>query len=298
MDVLHDSDPGLRAKKDRFLERVNKPNLSAVLREAREQAVANPPPDPDSSGSSRGASTSRVSFSCLWTNSTGPAHLEALALIARQCTANTRDVVASLPSDRRDQVDDINRKIMALSEIEEENLTESSIFAERVATTIQDLHLPLNADNIAQCWSDLTTISEQYSEGSVSLLEAVASVEAGGSTVETNLIGGCVALVERLVAVAHKAAELSLISGENQDPVALAANFRELVVLGGSQLETAADAVCAGLSSTPQQEQLTPVITNIYMQVCEGSSCLQQSLVHLCTTLQLVAAQRAAAELL
>ncbi|KAF2366285.1 Protein broad-minded [Trinorchestia longiramus] len=42
----------------------------------------------------------------------------------------------------------------------------------------------------------------------------------------------------------------------------------------------------------------TPKDRLIFFQVCEGSSCLQQSLVHLCTTLQLVAAQRAAAELL
>ncbi|XP_018016946.1 protein FAM114A2 [Hyalella azteca] len=297
MDVLQETDPGLRAKKDRILQRVKKPNLSAVLKEAREQAVANPPPGLDSPTSPGLGSSTRVSFSCLWSNCTGPAHLEALALIARQCTATAKEVMASLPALARDEVHQTNSQIMALSEIEEENLTGSSIiFAERVETTIRDLQLPLNADNIAQCWSDLSAMSAQYSEGSVSLLEAVASVEAGGSTIETNLIGGCVALVERLVAIAHKAAELSLISGEQQqDPLKLAANFRELVVLGGSQLESCADAVCAGLSSTPQQEHLTPVITNIYMQVCEGNSCLQQSLVHLCTTLQLVVTQRAAA---
>lgn len=71
-----------------------------------------------------------------------------------------------------------------------------------------------------QCWSDLSSISEHLSAAESN---GGASVEA---EIESELLRGCVALVERLVAVAHKAAELCLIESHH-DLQALAFNYKE-----------------------------------------------------------------------
>jgi len=199
--------------------------------------------------------------------------------------------MSSFDTSTRQKAEEMINEMRDLSEIQEENLTEGVVFSEQVTATIKLLRLPLNADNIAQCWTDLSNLSSQYSEGSAILTDTVA---LDASTVEANLLGSCVSLVERIVSVAHKAAEMCLSDNTKSrgvDGKALAANYRELVLLGGSHIDSCADTVCTGLSSTEQQEKLTTLITNIYMEVCEGSSLLQQSLVHLCTTLQLVMVQ-------
>lgn len=87
-----------------------------VLREAREFAVANPVSSSSSDESMcQKAAASRISFLALWENSAGPAHLEALALIARQCSASTADIVDTLPQQDRRALEDRNMRLMVRS---------------------------------------------------------------------------------------------------------------------------------------------------------------------------------------
>ena len=64
----------------------------------------------------------RLTFGHVWDGCAGPAHLEALALIARQCVANKKELVAKLPHDLRTDMQDDNdslqvRELVACSSV-------------------------------------------------------------------------------------------------------------------------------------------------------------------------------------
>ena len=85
--------------------------MSQVLREAREFAEANPAPSDSGSSSPSSSRSGRLTFLQLWDNGAGPAHLEALALMARQCSGEMREGTAALSARDRQTVEAGNKEL-------------------------------------------------------------------------------------------------------------------------------------------------------------------------------------------
>ncbi|XP_068221248.1 protein FAM114A2 isoform X2 [Palaemon carinicauda] len=285
MDVIQDGDPGLR-KKRAFLANA-KPNLSAILQEARHRAAEEEKNQREGTGGNDGRLSHKATFDQAWESTEGCVHIEALSLVARQCESKMSSMLQNMPHYLSEKIQSANAEIRNACELEEECTLEDD-FISRVEDIMPLTGLPLQPQKICSAWKSL--------EETVSLIKEAGVVD--GPKAEQELFMALAALVSQLAAVIHKGAELALIT-PGTDPVNVALQFKELscVMCGG--IENIADNVCGIITSgtSAADPQINNTITNIYLQSANGNSYIRQCMTHLTSVLQYSKTKHMAADL-
>ncbi|XP_042215107.1 uncharacterized protein LOC121861442 [Homarus americanus] len=283
MDVIQEGDPGLRKKRAILSNR--KPNLSLMLQEARQRAANEENEQRDGGKDSK--HSQRIIFDQTWEATEGPVHLEALSLVARQCESKLGTMLQSLPHYLLEKLNATNAEIKNTCELEEDNVLEGDL-AEQVTNIVPQIGLPLHFQKINKAWSSV--------EETASLIQEAGVVD--GPTAERELYTALAALVVQMSAMAHKGAELSLITPD-ADPLTVAVQFKELtnVVCGG--IENIADQVCGAITAgaSAADPQVNNTITNIYLQTASGKNYIQQGMVLLSSVLQYANTKQMVAQL-
>lgn len=286
MDVIQEGDPGLR-KKRAFLANA-KPNLSAVLQEARHRAAEEEKHQQEGIyGKDGKISQHKATFDQAWETTEGCVHIEALSLVARQCESKMSSMLQSMPHYLTEKIQSANADIRNACELEEECTLEDD-FISRVEDIMPLTGLPVQPQKICNAWRSL--------EETVSVIKEADVVD--GPTAEQELFMALAALVAQLAAVLHKGAELALIT-PGADPINVASQFKELssVMCGG--IENTADNVCGIITTgtSAADPQINTTITNIYLQSANGNSYIRQCMTHLTSVLQYSNTKQMAADL-
>lgn len=268
MDTIQKGDPGLKKKRAFLMD--DTPNLSHTLREASQCAA--------SKDQQKQITPQIPTLYQAWDNTEGPVHLEALSLVAKQCQGKTSKLMEILPPHSLTKLNSLNSEIkMCLDELSDDSLSEEGELLSLLDTIVEGDGLPIQIDKIKKAWSDL--------ESTTSLVTA-AGAEVG-SNIECQFYNSLASLLSQMASIIHKNSEMALITPD-VEPQDIAMQFKRLTGLICGSVDTMAENVCSFITaqSSAADPQVNNCITNIYLQVSEGSNYMQQCLNHLSTVLQ------------
>ncbi|XP_076044443.1 uncharacterized protein LOC143027180 isoform X1 [Oratosquilla oratoria] len=271
MDVIQHGDPGLHKKRAFFVNK--KPNLSLALQEARQRAE-----EQEYLGANREVDPRRPQeffFENVWDSTDGPAHAEALALVAKQSKAKIGPMLQSLPPHIIDKLQEDMTSIKNMCTLEEDNILEDD-FIESLKEAVSSVALPLHSNTLVQ---EILVFQE-----TINLIKEVGSVD--GATTEQKVCEGLAKLVTQLVALLHKSAEM-VLTVEDKDARELATQFREVCSLVCSGTDAMADDVCGAITTlAPASDPNTnDIITNIYLHTGSSNHVIQKALSHMADVL-------------
>lgn len=285
MDVIQEGDPGLRKKRALLANR--KPILSQVLQEARQRAAKEEIEQQEGGYGKDSKNIDKITFDHAWEVTEGPVHLEALSLVAKQCESKMASMIQSLPHYLIEKLNTANFEIKTTCELEEDIELEGDL-TEQITNIVPQIGLPTLSQKVNKAWSSVVETA--------SLIQEAGLID--GPTAERELFTALAGLVVQISAVAHKGAELSLISPQD-GPLILAEHFRELInsVCGG--IENIADQVCGAITagSSAADPQINNTITNIYLQAASGKHYMHQSMGFLSSVLQYANTKQMVAQL-
>ncbi|RXG74015.1 hypothetical protein Avbf_00321 [Armadillidium vulgare] len=271
MDIIQDGDPGLR-KKRAFLTS-NKQNLSIVLREARERAIE----EEESRRSSFRASDSEekkgfsISIALLWDNTEGPAHAEALSLVAKQCQDTTTVLLNEISSVWLSKLQEKIAKMKVCSCISEDDKVD--IQSSTLMDLTRDFPLPLQFNKVIMGWPALQQSLSRLS------IEICGLGNTDLVDIQKELYKEVTLYLANVIGVLHKASEVSLITSEF-DRLELTQQFQRLCSCISGGLEKCADDICESISKSISafDPDFNETITNIYLQMAEANMYMETAL--------------------
>ncbi|KAL7633800.1 UNVERIFIED_CONTAM: hypothetical protein RMT77_015756 [Armadillidium vulgare] len=271
MDIIQDGDPGLR-KKRAFLTS-NKQNLSTVLREARERAIE----EEESRRSSFRASDSEekkgfsISIALLWDNTEGPAHAEALSLVAKQCQDTTTVLLNEISSVWLSKLQEKIAKMKVCSCISEDDKVD--IQSSTLMDLTRDFPLPLQFNKVIMGWPALQQSLSRLS------IEICGLGNTDLVDIQKELYKEVTLYLANVIGVLHKASEVSLITSEF-DRLELTQQFQRLCSCISGGLEKCADDICESISKSISafDPDFNETITNIYLQMAEANMYMETAL--------------------
>jgi len=114
MEVLQEGDPGLKKKRAFFMNEPEKPNLSQVLREAKEKAEA------EKKTMEERELARRIHFESLFDDYQGLVHLEALEMLSKQCNIKIQQHLIGLDVNELTSMQETLEEIKELCDLGDE----------------------------------------------------------------------------------------------------------------------------------------------------------------------------------
>ncbi|EDO49592.1 predicted protein, partial [Nematostella vectensis] len=283
MDVISDGDPGLRKKRE-ALSAGNGPNLSQMLREAKEEA------ERKAAHQEQEKATKNVNFSTEFDQHQGLAHLEALEILAKESEHKVESQIIDLPEEQLNITKPVLRTLQDLlraNEDEEDDEAEEQDFSTEIQQSLESLHLTHIPDKIthvatsAKEWIKACVKDQDQTPGS---RHAPDIYKCGISTLAE--------LTARTVEQFHKIAEVILLLGEKETSAIVRAQglkrmtgsvCTEVSVLAthfAGCLNTAAD-------DSEDPEGVSTLITSLYLESSECARYVQHAFELLGPVLQL-----------
>lgn len=111
MEVLQEGDPGLKKKRAFFLNESDKPILSQVLREAKDQA------DLEEKSMEEKQLSRKVHFESLFDDYQGLVHLEALEMLSKQCSMKIQQQLVNLDGSELTSMQETLDEVMELCDL-------------------------------------------------------------------------------------------------------------------------------------------------------------------------------------
>lgn len=144
MEVLQEGDPGLKKKRAFFLSETDKPNLSHILREAKEKA------DTEEKTLEEREMSRKVHFESLFDDYQGLVHLEALEMLSKQSNMKIEHRLVDLSDEELDSLQETLEEIKQLCDLGDEDDEEESEkdLKERLDEACKSLGVAINCDKL------------------------------------------------------------------------------------------------------------------------------------------------------
>ncbi|XP_076296943.1 protein FAM114A2 [Lasioglossum baleicum] len=267
MEVLQEGDPGLKKKRAIFINESEKPNLSQVLREAKEKA------DTTERTIEEKQKMRKIHFESLFDDYQGLVHLEALEMLSKQSNIKIQEHLIGLNATELTSVQETLQDVLELCNVgEDDDENEKDDDINNLKFRLQEISNDLGV-NIT--YEKIHTVCQ---ESEVYLAPPVTHTEEEIFEKSISVLAQFTAFsVERF----HKTAELLLIK-EHRSTVNEADALVQLTRVLCNQIGILANAYYNSLNTLSKLKE-TPnsikasVTTTIFMEASNASSYIQDA---------------------
>lgn len=145
MEVLQDGDPGLKKKRAFFMNESEKPNLSQILREAKEKAEI------EQKTIEERQLARKVHFESLFDDYQGLVHLEALEILSKQSSMKIQQYLIELDANELTSVQETLEEIKQLcnlNDIDDEDNKNNKDFKDKLENACHDLGVDITYEKL------------------------------------------------------------------------------------------------------------------------------------------------------
>ncbi|XP_068983182.1 protein FAM114A2 [Bombus flavifrons] len=262
MEVLQEGDPGLKKKRTFFINETDKPNLSQILREAKEKA------DSTERTMEERQKMRKVHFESLFDDYQGLVHIEALEMLSKQSNIKIQQHLNSLDTNELNSVEKMLEEVeelCALDNDEYNDETDEKDLKYKLQEACSDLGINITYEKLHEAFQDsknYTTSPHNDQETFEHAISVLAQFTAFS--------------VERF----HKTAELLLIK-EHRSTVNETDSLVQLTNILSNQIEILANTYCSVLNklaeTSDKPHTIKTNITTILMEASNASSYIQHA---------------------
>lgn len=144
MEVLQDGDPGLKKKRAFFMNEPEKPNLSQILREAKERA------ETEEKTIEERELARKVHFESLFDDYQGLVHLEALEMLSKQSNMKIQHCLIELDTNDLTSMQETLEEIKELCDLgdEDDEDKENKDFKNRLENACHELGVDITYEKL------------------------------------------------------------------------------------------------------------------------------------------------------
>ncbi|OWF53898.1 protein FAM114A2-like [Mizuhopecten yessoensis] len=289
-DVIKDHDPGLRKTKEVLFHRGDKPNLSQILRDAKEDSVKRIEMEKESD------EARKAHFGFMFDEYQGLSHLEALEILSNQCEKKVQTLLASMPADT---LADIKSDLIRIKQVFERNEEdnddeepEDQDFVKLVTDILTNLHLGTSPDKLNRCQEkirqSISKLCTQEGEEEQAQPKAVHQVA----------IQSLAELTSKSVEQFHKAGELILLQQQSDvqftERATSLSNLTNVLCTEVGILSMRFTTILNKLAEGEEDSShINTLVTNIYLEAGNSSTYIQDAFQLLLPCLQELTIQTA-----
>ncbi|XP_043508290.1 protein FAM114A2 isoform X2 [Frieseomelitta varia] len=264
MEVLQEGDPGLKKKRAFFMNETNKPNLSQILREAKEKA------DNTEKTIEERQKMRKIHFESLLDDYQGLVHIEALEMLSKQSNIKIQQYLSGLDSNELNSVQKMLEEVEELCELGDDDENNDETYEKDLKYKLQeacsDLGINITYEKLHEIYQDsknyntsaMTPNDQEIFEHAISILAQFTAFS-----------------IERF----HKTAELLLIK-EHRSTVNETDSLVQLTNILTNQIGILANIYCSALSKlaeTDNSDSINANITTIFIEASNASSYIQDA---------------------
>lgn len=284
-DFIEDHDPGLHKSKEVLFDRGGKPNLSQILKEAKEEA------DYKAEMEKESEEARKAHFGFLFDEYQGISHLEALEILSNQCEKKVQVLLSSLSAE---SLASIKSELIEIKQIFEQGNEDSDDdeeqeheFIKEMTELLTGLHLGTTPDKINKVHDkirkDITDFYEQQEKHE----------KVDPKTMHQKAIQSLAELTSKAMEQFHKAGELILIQKDSDknfiDRARCLLSINKLLSTEVSILSTKFSHCLNKLGEDLEDDSgINQMVTNVYLEASNSSTyihdgfqlllpCLQQA---------------------
>ncbi|XP_070150113.1 protein FAM114A2 isoform X2 [Polyergus mexicanus] len=149
MEVLQDGDPGLKKKRAFFMNEPEKPNLSQILREAKEKAES------EQKTIEERQLARKIHFESLFDDYQGLVHLEALEILSKQSNMKIQQYLIELDANELTSVQETLEEIKQLcnlNDIDDEDDKNNKDLKNKLENACHDLGVDISYEKLYSVW--------------------------------------------------------------------------------------------------------------------------------------------------
>ncbi|XP_018304696.1 protein FAM114A2 isoform X2 [Mycetomoellerius zeteki] len=264
MEVLQEGDPGLKKKRSFFMNEPEKPNLSQILREAKEKA------ETEKKTIEERELARKVHFESLFDDYQGLVHLEALEMLSKQSNMKIQQYLIELDTNDLTSVQETLEEIKELCDLGDEDDDENKDdkdLKSRLKNARHDLSVDITYEKLYDIWTE----TENYLASSTTYTDQEIFQNAISTLAQFTALS-----VERF----HKTAELLLIK-ERRSTVNEADALVQLTNVLSNQISLLANSFCDTLHQfaeiTKKPDNINANITTIFLEAANANSYIQDA---------------------
>ncbi|XP_029167512.1 protein FAM114A2 isoform X2 [Nylanderia fulva] len=262
MEVLQEGDPGLKKKRAFFMNEPEKPNLSQVLREAKEKA------ETEQKTIEERQLARKVHFESLFDDYQGLVHLEALEILSKQSNMKIQQYLIELDANELTSVQETLEEIKQLcnlNDADDEDDKDNKDLKDRLEDACHDLSVDITYEKLYNVWTETknylasTHTDQEIFQNAISALAQFTAFS-----------------IERF----HKTAELLLIK-ERRSTVNEADALVQLTNILSDQISVLAnlfyDALQKCTETMEKPNNIEANLEKISSEACNANSYLQDA---------------------
>ncbi|XP_012063073.1 PREDICTED: protein FAM114A2 [Atta cephalotes] len=263
MEVLQEGDPGLKKKRAFFMNEPEKPNLSQILREAKEKA------ETEEKTIEERELARKVHYESLFDDYQGLVHLEALEMLSKQSNIKIQQYLIELDTNDLTSVQETLEEIKELCDLGDEDDDEDKNdkdLKSRLKNACHDLGVDITYEKLYDIWTE----TENYLASSTTRTEQEIFQNAISTLAQFTALS-----VERF----HKTAELLLVK-ERRSTVNEADALVQLTNVLSNQISLLANSFCDTLhrfAETTKKSDINENITTIFLEAANANSYIQDA---------------------
>ncbi|XP_012171230.2 protein FAM114A2 [Bombus terrestris] len=261
MEVLQEGDPGLKKKRTFFINETDKPNLSQILREAKEKA------DSTERTMEERQKMRKVHFESLFDDYQGLVHIEALEMLSKQSNIKIQQHLNSLDTNELNSVEKMLEEVEELCALDDEYNDEidEKDLKYKLQEACSDLGINITYEKLHEAFQDSKNYTNSPHNDQETFEHAI-SVLAQFTALS----------VERF----HKTAELLLIK-EHRSTVNETDSLVQLTNILSNQIGILANTYCSILNklaeTSDKPHTIKTNITTILMEASNAGSYIQHA---------------------
>ncbi|ESO93657.1 hypothetical protein LOTGIDRAFT_182051 [Lottia gigantea] len=286
--VITEHDPGFRKARQFLGNKGDKPNLSSVLRDAKEDADRKVEQDKES------AEARQCHFGFLFDENQGLAHLEALEILSNQSEKKVQALLHAMPDEVIGKIKPQLLQIKDIFEIEDkddDNEEDDHDFVQLVTDQLSELHLGTTADKLKLVHERSRNYVEEF-ETEKKADEDSETESNEPKEVHKHAIQFLADLSCKSVEQFHKAGELILLKKDTEksyeDKSKTLANLTQVlcseVGILSSKFSQCLNSIAE--KDKTKEEIVNPLVTNIYLEATNSSTYIQDAFQLLLPVLQ------------
>ncbi|XP_012529933.2 protein FAM114A2 isoform X2 [Monomorium pharaonis] len=262
MEVLQEGDPGLKKKRAFFMNETQKPNLSQILREAKEKA------ETEEKTIEERELARKVHFESLFDDYQGLVHLEALEMLSKQSNMKIQQHLIELEANDLTSVQETLEEIKELCDLgdEDDEDKDNKDLKNRLENACHELGVDITYEKLYNVWTE----TESY----------LASSTHTNQEIFQNAISTLAQFTAFSVERFHKTAELLLIK-ERRSTVNEADALVELTNILSDQISLLANSFCDTLhqfaETVEKSDNINANITTIFLEATNANSYIQDA---------------------
>ncbi|XP_023931122.1 protein FAM114A2 isoform X2 [Lingula anatina] len=288
MDVISEKDPGFAHTKGLFKDKGSKPNLSQMLREAKEEAEEKAKMEEEHK------EAQKAHFGTLFDEHQGLARLEALEMLSNQSEAKVQGTLGSLTED---QLQSIKLELVMIKEaFQLEDLDEPEDdemdhnFAKLMTEHLLVVHAGTTPDKLNKVQSKIREYLKDSKE------EQESGSKQNAKDLHRSAIQSLAELTSAAVGQFHKAGELLLLQQDDganfADRASSLANLtRVLCTEVGIISNKFTQCMNAVAANSEDPDSINPLITNVYLEAGNSATYIQDAFQLLLPVMQMAALQ-------